>query len=112
MPAPQTPWEELVDEAMGQCTDVFGEGADQVTYTHSGGTPYTLDGIFEAESIDTDPETGAKIISNTPQISFRLSDMQAEPDNRDTVVIRGVSYRVKDPRYDGQGTVTMRLYRV
>lgn len=112
MPAPVTPWEEMVTEAMQACTDVFGEGAAQVTYTHVGGTAYALDGIFEAESVEVDPDTGIAVISNNPQISFKLADMQAEPDNRDLVVIRGITYRVKEPQFDGQGTVTLRLFRV
>lgn len=111
MPAPQTPWEEIVDQAMADCVDAFGDGTDQVTYTHLGGAAYTVDGIFEAESIETDPDTGAKIISNTPQISFRLSQLTAMPDNGDTIVIRGETYKVKEPILDGQGTVTLRLWR-
>lgn len=111
MPATQTPWEESVDEAMRDCIEAFGEGDDQVTYTHLGGSPYTLNGIFEAESIETDPDTGAQIISNNPQVAFRLSEMQAMPENGDTVTVRGVNYKVKEPILDGQGTVTCRLWR-
>lgn len=113
MPTPLTPWEEMVDQAMDDCIAVFGEGADQVTYTHAGSlTSYTLDGIFEAESVEADPDTGVAVISNSPQISFKLSDMEADPDMNDTIVIRGVTYRVKEPQFDGQGTVTLRLFRV
>lgn len=112
MPAPNTPWEQMVTDAMGECTDVFGEGDDQVTFTHAGGQPYTLDGIWDAESVQIDPDTGAGIISNEPMISFALADMQAEPDNGDTVTVRGVTYKVKEPQFDGQGTVTLLLYRV
>lgn len=111
MPAPVTSWDEIVDQAMADCTDVFGEGTEQVTVQHVGGTQYQVDGIFEAESIDVDPETGARVISNNPQISFRLSVLEDDPDNLDTITIRGVEYRVKEPIFDGHGTVTLRLWR-
>lgn len=110
MPVTQTPWEELVDQAMQVCIDTFGEGAEQVEFTHVGGTAYLTDGIFEAESIVVDPDTGLQVKSNQPQISFRLSQLQQMPDIDDTILIRGYLYRVVDPQFDGQGTVTLRLH--
>lgn len=111
MPVTQTPWEEKVEQAMQVCINTFGEGDDNaVEYTHLGGTPYTLNGIFEAESVNTDPDTGLQIKSNQPQISFRLSQLQQMPDVDDTVLVRGYLYRVVDPQFDGQGTVTLRLH--
>lgn len=108
--ANRTPWEEIVGKAMDACTRAFGEGADQVTYTHLGGAPYTIDGIFEANSEAADPDTGAMVLTNTPQISFRLSAMQRIPRQGDQVQIRGKAYRVAEPDFDGQGTVTLRLH--
>lgn len=64
MPAPETEWEKIVTEAMGECVDVFGEGEDsngvgRVTIQHAaGGAAYAVDGIFEAESIEVDPDSG------------------------------------------------------
>lgn len=111
MPAPQTPWETMVDEAMRDCVDVFGEGAEQVTYTHAGGPgPYLLDGIFEATTEQVDPDTGAIVLSHQPTISFRMSQLQAVPNSGDTIIIRGKTYRVMEPNFDGQGTVTLRLH--
>lgn len=114
MPLPQTKWELLVDRAMQVCVNTFGDGADEqgeplIEYTHLGGDPYKVDGIFEAESTDVDPDTGVQIKSNVPQVSFRLSQLQQMPDIDDEVVVRGVIYRVVDPQFDGQGTVTLRL---
>ena len=114
MPVVQTKWEELVDKAMSVCVDTFGDGVDdngqgRIRYTHPDGSPYYLDGIFEAESIKVDPDTGAKIISNSPQVSFRLSQLQQMPDIDDEVEVRGYLYRVVDVQLDGQGTVTLPL---
>lgn len=110
MPNPATEWEELVDQAMGDCLDVFGEGDEQVTYTHVAGAPFAVNGIFEAESITVDPESRMRVVSNQPVISFKLSDLQAEPGSGDTIAIRGRTYVVVEPTFDGQGTVTLRLH--
>jgi hypothetical protein len=108
---PQTPWEEIVGQAMDDCVAVFGEGAAQVTYTHAGGgAPYPVDGIFEAATEEVDIDTGAAVLSNQPRISFKLAVLQELPDQGDTLLIRGKSYRVIEPEFDGQGTVTLRLH--
>lgn len=110
MPAPQTPWEEMVTRAMRTCVRVFGEGAEQVTYSHAGGPTYQLDGIFEATTEAVDLDTGATITSHAPRVSFALADMQVLPNSGDSCVIRGKEYRVVDPMFDGHGTVTLRLH--
>lgn len=115
MPLPQTEWEKMVDRAMQSCIEVFGEG-DQalVTITHLVGdtTPYERDGIFEAQSLVVDPGTQLKIMSNQPQISFRVSQLVQMPDVDDTFVVRGILYRADSPIFDGHGTVTIPLGRI
>lgn len=112
MPAPQTKWEQTVDRAMRTCVRVFGEGDTAlVTYAHAGGPTYDLDGIFEATTEVVDLDTGAAVMSNQPRVSFALSAMQALPKVGDTCEIRGLSYKVIEPNFDGQGTVTLRLHK-
>ena len=111
MPLPQTKWEQAVTRAMRTCVRTFGEGdAVGVLFTHASGQSYQLDGIFEATTEEVDLDTGANVMSNRPQVSFALADMQALPNVGDTCVIRGVTYRVVQPNFDGQGTVTLRLH--
>lgn len=112
MPVPQTPWEQMVDRAMQTCINVFGDGPASVIITHLDGEPYAVDGIFEAESLVVDPGTQLKIMSNQPQISFRLSQLQQMPDVDDQLLIRGVLYRADPPIFDGHGTVTIPLGRI
>lgn len=112
MPAPQTPWEQIVDRAMQTCIDVFGDGHASVIITHLDGDPYAIDGIFEAQSEVVDPGTQLKIMSNQPQISFRVSQLQQMPDVDDEFLIRGVTYRADSPIFDGHGTVTVPLGRI
>jgi hypothetical protein len=111
MPAPKTRWEESVDRAMRSCTRVFGEGESAlVAYQHASGLTYTLDGIFESATETVDLDTGASTLSYQPRVSFPLSAMQALPEVGDTCVIRDQAYRVVEPQFDGQGTVTLRLH--
>ena len=114
MPVPQTPWEQMVDRAMQTCISVFGDGPASVIITHYGGeiAPYAIDGIFEAQSEVVDPGTQLKIMSNQPQISFRVSQLQQMPDVDDEFLIRGVMYRADTPIFDGHGTVTVPLSRL
>lgn len=110
MPAPATPWENAVTRAMRAVTRVFGEGAEQIIYSHAGGLSYALDGIYEATTEEVDLDTGAAVLSNQPRVSFALADLQAVPRQGDTVQIRGKVYRALEPEFDGQGTVMLRLH--
>lgn len=118
MPAPQTKWEQSVTRAMGTCVRVFGDGPDQdgvplIQFTHKAtGETYGADGIFEATTEEVDLDTGAMVLSNKPQVSFALSVLRALPVVGDTCVIRGATYRVVQPNFDGQGTVTLRLHKL
>jgi hypothetical protein len=112
MPVPQTAWEQIVDRAMQSCIDVFGDGPSSVIITHFDGEPYAVDGIFEAQSLVVDPGTQLKIMSNQPQISFRVSQLQQMPDVDDELLIRGIAYRADAPIFDGHGTVTIPLSRL
>lgn len=117
MPAPQTKWEQTVDRAMRTCVRVFGDGTDEngvarITFTHTAtGETYDVDGIFEATTEEIDLDTGAPVLSNKPQVSFPLSALRALPVVGDTCVIRGATYRIVQPNFDGQGTVTLRLHK-
>lgn len=114
MPDPRSNWETNVDTAMRECVAVFGDGTDaagagKVTYTHVSGTSYAIDGIFESASETVSIENGAEVVSYQPVFSAPLSAFQETPGRRDTLLIRGTLYRVVEPTFDGQGTVTLRL---
>lgn len=114
MPDPRSNWETDVDAAMRECVAAFGDGLNadgsgKVSYTHVDGTNYSVDGIFEAASETVSIENGAEVVSYQPVFSVPLSAFQKMPGRRDTLLIRGTSYRVVEPTFDGQGTVSLRL---
>ena len=98
----------------GHLVRTFGE---PVTYLPRVGSAYEIavsdgaGGIFEAVTQLVDPDTGAVVISNQPNIYFRLSDLQATPANGDRITVQGVTYRIVEPLFDGQGGVTLRLQK-
>lgn len=114
---PRTPWEQEVTGAMAECVTVFGEGNDSdgiglVEFQHYGGIAYQINGIFEAQTEKVDLETGFMILSNQPSFHAPLSVFEQIPKTDDECLIRGIRYRVDEPEFDGQGTVSMRLKKI
>lgn len=104
----------LYNRMAGHLVRTFGE---PVTYIPRTGSAYEIafadgaGGIFEAVTQLVDPDTGAVVISQQPNIYIRLSDLQAEPQNGDRLTVRGVTYKILEPQFDGQGGVTLRLQK-
>lgn len=103
----------LYNQMAGHLVRTFGD--DEIIYVPRIGAPYSISvangagGIFEATTQLVDPDTGALTISNQPNVYFKLADLQAEPQNGDRITARGVTYRIVEPMFDGQGGVTLRL---
>jgi len=110
MPDPATPWEAQVGTAMQACIAVFGEGPQRVRYMHRSGAEYDIDAIFETQSEQVDPDSGVPILSHQPVLHVNLIDLQATPVVGDRCVVRGTTYRVVEPTFDGQGTAALRLH--
>lgn len=104
----------LYNRMAGHLVRTFGE---PVTYQPRVGSAYEIavtdgsGGIFEAVTQLVDPDTGAVTLSNQPNIYFRLADLKTEPQNGDRITVRGVTYKILEPQYDGQGGVTIRLQK-
>lgn len=118
MPAPKSKWEHQVDRAMRSCGATFGEDAGQavgtVAYTHNpSGASFIFPpgvAIFESATETVDLDTGAPGISYLPRLSAPVSAFLETAAVGDALTIRGTSYRVVEPQFDGQGTVTLRLH--
>lgn len=105
---------DLYNRMAGHLVRTFG---DPVTYIPRTGEAYEIavtdgaGGIFEAVTQLVDPDTGAVVISQQPNIYFRLSDLRASPQNGDRLTVNGVTYKILEPQLDGQGGVTLRLQK-
>lgn len=97
---------DLTDRALKACRTTFGES---VSYTPSGGSPATIQGVFNAKTVML--EDGVPVQSKIPTLMIRLADLGEDfsPSRLDTVVIRGVTYGVKEIDEDGEGGAHLEL---
>ena len=89
-------------------TDEF---AEDITYSPSGGSPYSLKGIFDHEYEDINPETNEAIVSEQPNVQVDENKLQAEPKPNDEVTIRSVVYKVIKSEKNGVGVTRILLHR-
>jgi hypothetical protein len=83
-----------------------------VRYTTSAGVAADVEGIFDATYVRSDAgPTG--VVSFGPAVFLRLSDLPSDPDaDQPVLLIAGVTYRVAEPKKDGQGGVLLMLHQV
>ena len=93
---------DAVDSAV---INVFGE---DITYTPDGGAHIVVKGFFQ--SPDTIPESGVDISFESigPQVYVKDTDVPT-PGHSDTVVIRGITYTVKQVERDESSLIILHL---
>lgn len=79
-------------------------------YTPAGRDMVCIAGVFDKAASIVDPNTGATISSNQPQLGIRLADLPVAPSNGDMVRIDGVDYKVYDCQGDGEGGALLLLH--
>lgn len=79
-------------------TNVFGES---VTYTPSGGSASTINGVFDAAAQFVDPVDGVTVTTN-PAIVVK-TESASSAKKGDTITRSGVTYYVKKAEHDGMG---------
>lgn len=97
---------DLTAGVLSACRDAFGEA---VTYTPQGESAESIRGIFNAKS--TVINDGIPILTNDPSLGVKLSDFTSTnaPQDEDTVVVRGTTYKVAEVSRDGEGGAELRL---
>lgn len=84
-------------------TDDFATAA---SYTPSGGSASTVNGIFDSEFIEIDPLSGVGVVSAQPRFACAAADLPAGAAAGDAITISGTAYTVRELQADGTG-VTM-----
>jgi len=92
-------WADMANRMLGVAVRTFNEVG--VVYTPAGGSPLSLMAVFDDAHLRVDPGTGAPISSTNPIMGIRNSDLPAAPRKGDTVLVRGVRYRVIEAQPDG-----------
>ena len=89
---------------------VFSTGDFSVagTYTPSGGSPVTVNGIFDDEDIEVDQGDGGMVLQRSAKFTCSSSDVTSVAED-DAFTINSVSYTVAFFKDDGTGVVEIYL---
>ena len=85
--------------------------ADTATYTAVGGSPVSVNGIFDAPQASRNATDLMDVTIPSPQFVCRTADVPAAADG-DEIVIRSVTYTVRVALTDGTGVSTLILEKV
>jgi hypothetical protein len=98
---------DLASIALRAVVRVMGE---LVAYRRRG-EQWPVSGVFEANHVGLDPDTGVQVRSTQPALLIQGSALPMDPQQGDEVDVRGVSYVVRDPQPDGHGGWLLLLHR-
>lgn len=93
-------WADAVNRILSSSLSVFGEA---VTYLPVTGGSRAMRGIYNELYVEVDPETGAMVSSQQPNLGVRLSDFPVRPKPGDRFTVRNVTYKLRDCQEDGEG---------
>lgn len=82
--------------------------ADAGTYTPAGGSAATVNGIFDKDYALSDLGGSVGISSNDPRFICLTSDVSSAA-NGDQIVVRSVTYIIRQVEDDGTGITTLAL---
>ncbi len=102
-------WGNMSASALLICMNVFGV---PVEYGR-GSALVQIKGIFDANYVEVDPDTGAYVMSAGPMLCVRASDLpEGKALKGDLVTVKEVNYRVLEPKPDSEGGIKLILQRV
>ena len=102
-------WGNMSASALLICMNVFGV---PVEYGR-GSALVQIKGIFDANYVEVDPDTGAYVMSAGPMLCVRASDLpEGKALKGDLVTVKEVNYRVLEPKPDSEGGIKVILQRV
>ncbi len=99
-------WDNLV---LGPCEAIFGETIPVIWQSAQGGSPVPTTGIFDQgyKGLDIiggdDGMMPMNITSSLPRLGVRLSQFPAAAAQGDTLIIRGMSYTIREIQPDSHG---------
>lgn len=99
-----------VDRVLNLATREFGENV--VFLPASGAGSFNVRAIFDNEASVIDENTEQVLSVNQPSLGVNLNDFEVEVRVGDKFKVRGLLFKVKDKREDGQGGATLWLNKV
>jgi|DEB0MinimDraft_3_1074331.scaffolds.fasta_scaffold50375_3 hypothetical protein len=80
------------------------------TYTPAGGSPSTVNGIFDNDIVEVDAGGGVPMAVRQPRFVCREADISSAADG-DAITISAVNYTIRVVDHDGTGMTTLTLER-
>lgn len=94
---------------LGVCLRTLGIQAEYIR----GDSRKTVQGIFDANYIEVDNETGLPVMSVGPVFDMDLHDLpEGGWQEGDKLEIEGVMYEIIEPRQDSESGISMSLQRI
>jgi len=93
------------DRAIFFGTDDFGSAA---TYTPSGGSASTVNGIFDNEIVEIEAGGSVTMAVRQPRFLCRTADISAAADG-DALTVNSTAYTIRVVDHDGTGMTTLEL---
>ena len=84
------------------------EFAVAATYTPSGGSAATVNGVFDNETVPVEAGGFVPVHEEQPRFTCRTADVSGVSDG-DAIVINGVSYTIRAWVHDGTGVTVLQL---
>ena len=85
--------------------------AECVIYTHVTGEVKTYKAIYDEPYVGVNPSSEIEVMSSTPTLRIRETQLARRAAKGDTVIVRGITFVVDSSHQDGVGTVTLTLQR-
>ena len=98
---------DLAGHALRAVVQTMGE---PVVYRRRG-EQWPASGVFQANYVAIDPETGVQVRSTQPVLLVNGADLPVRPQQGDEVDVRGKIWQVRDPQPDGHDGWLLMLHR-
>ena len=87
-------------------TDDFATAS---SYTPSGGSASTINGIFDNEFFEVDPPSGVGVVSAQPRFICTTADLPSGAAAGDAIMVGSAAYTVRVIQPEGTGVTTLDL---
>jgi hypothetical protein len=92
------------------CVSIFGE---PIIYTAVGSlNPLSINGVFDPANHDIVINEGVPMTMLRPVLGVYVADFPSPPQQNDICVVRGVTYTVREPIFDGRGNCKLYLNNI
>jgi hypothetical protein len=102
-------WENAAASMLDTCLSVFG---NENTYLRDGVTTPIPSAVWDDNYLSLDPQTGVQVMSTSPTLGMRISDMPSGAFlEGDQIIHNGITYNIVDNQPDTENHTLLILQR-